>query len=88
MSYDIQDDELPLRVRVKLRERGWRWDASAQSWRKDTYSNNAEDHSRAWAPTIAAITAEAEAELEAERVAAQMNATPGHTGTQAEYKTD
>jgi hypothetical protein len=88
MSYDIQDDELPLRVRIKLRERGWIWDASAQSWRKNDYSLHAEDNARAWEPTIAAVTAEAEAEQEAERVAAQMNATPGHTGTQAEYKTD
>lgn len=100
MTFDITEDDLPLRVRVRLRDRGWRFDRGVQEWRKADFSPHAADHQRAWAPTIVAVTTEVEAEEQREadaaqsqvdaekaRVASQMNATPGDTGT-SDYNTD
>lgn len=76
MTIDIQDDDLSVAYRIKLRERGWRWDADAQEWRHINHGNHSLPQN-VWA----ADAAEVEAEVQAERQAAQMNATPGHTGT-------
>lgn len=84
--FDISEENLPRLVAHAIKARGWRWDASAQEWRKhddqgNNRSHNAADHATWFAHDIALAVNEAEAEFKQQ--ASQMNATPGDTGTQA-----
>lgn len=60
MPYDISDDDLPQTVKDGLKGRGWRFDASAQEWRKyngedQHFSPVPGDHARQFANDVEAI---------------------------------
>lgn len=61
--YDISDDDLPQDVKHGLQAKGWRFDASAQEWRKyndadQHFSPVPGDHQRIWASDVTAVVAE------------------------------